>query len=117
MVTVRRILLGGIPPTLKAMQESAAADGLIADLAASFLNTPEREIGSIVSTAQARQYGPLTGRSGGHPKHGAAVSDELTFNLDHSEGAGYHDDRRREFHRLAPARAFAAAHRRGIAVP
>jgi type IV secretion system protein VirD4 len=50
--TVRRILLGGLRPALDAMTEIDAADGLLRDLAVSFLETPEREFGSIVSTAQ-----------------------------------------------------------------
>ncbi len=49
---VRRLLLSDVAGTLKAMTGSDAAGGLLADLAASFLNTPEREFGSIVSTAQ-----------------------------------------------------------------
>jgi len=50
--SVRRLLLGGVAMTLQAMAMSKLANGLIADLAASFLKTPEREFGSIVSTAQ-----------------------------------------------------------------
>lgn len=50
--SVRRLLLGGVDVTLKAMAASTLADGLIADLAASFLKTPEKEFGSVVSTAQ-----------------------------------------------------------------
>jgi type IV secretion system protein VirD4 len=50
--TVRRILLGGLKPALDAMTHIDAADGLLRDLATSFLETPEREFGSIVSTAQ-----------------------------------------------------------------
>lgn len=50
--SVRRLLLGGVDVTLKAMAASTLADGLLADLATSFLKTPEREFGSVVSTAQ-----------------------------------------------------------------
>lgn len=50
--TVRRILLGGLKPALDAMVEIDDADGLLRDLAVSFKETPEREFGSIVSTAQ-----------------------------------------------------------------
>jgi type IV secretion system protein VirD4 len=49
---VRRILLGGIDDALNAMTESDAGDGLLRDLAVSFLKTPEKEFGSVVSTAQ-----------------------------------------------------------------
>ncbi len=50
--TVRRILLGGLKPALEAMTLIDAADGLLRDLAMSFMETPEKELGSIVSTAQ-----------------------------------------------------------------
>ena len=50
--TVRRLLLGKLKETLQAMTRSEAADGLLHDLAASFLDTPEKEFGSIVSAAQ-----------------------------------------------------------------
>jgi type IV secretion system protein VirD4 len=50
--TVRRLLLGAANETLQAMGKCSLADGLIADLAQSFLKTPERELGSIISTAQ-----------------------------------------------------------------
>ena len=50
--TVRRILLGAVNDTLNAMLELDDADGLLRDLATSFLDTPEKEFGSIVSTAQ-----------------------------------------------------------------
>ncbi len=50
--TVRRILLGGLTPALNAMTKIDDADGLLRDLAISFLETPEKEFGSIVSTAQ-----------------------------------------------------------------
>ena len=50
--SVRRLLLSGVDSTLKAMAASKLADGLIADLAISFLKTPEKEFGSVVSTAQ-----------------------------------------------------------------
>lgn len=49
---VRRLLLGNVAETLDAMIELDAADGLLRDLALSFKATPEREFGSIVSTAQ-----------------------------------------------------------------
>jgi type IV secretion system protein VirD4 len=49
---VRRRLLGGIKDTLDEMQRSDDADGLLHDLATSFLETPEKEFGSIVSSAQ-----------------------------------------------------------------
>jgi type IV secretion system protein VirD4 len=49
---VRRILLGGLRPALNAMTEIDDADGLLRDLAVSFLTTPEREFGSVVSTTQ-----------------------------------------------------------------
>lgn len=55
LVTVRRLLLGAVMPTLKAMRNDLNArlvDGLLNDVAASFLATPERELGSIISTAQ-----------------------------------------------------------------
>jgi type IV secretion system protein VirD4 len=50
--TVRKLLLGALKPTLEAMVQMDDADGLLRDLAMSFLETPEREFGSIVSTAQ-----------------------------------------------------------------
>jgi type IV secretion system protein VirD4 len=50
--TVRKVLLGGLKPALNAMTEIDEADGLLRDLAVSFLETPEKEFGSIVSTAQ-----------------------------------------------------------------
>jgi type IV secretion system protein VirD4 len=49
---VRRILLGGLKPALEQMMQIDDADGLLRDLAFSFLSTPEKEFGSIVSTAQ-----------------------------------------------------------------
>ena len=52
LVTVRRLLLGALKPTLEEMLSNDAADGLVADLAASFLATPDKEFGSIASTAQ-----------------------------------------------------------------
>ena len=52
LVTVRKLLLGAMKQTLEEMSESDLADGLVADLAASFLKTPDRELGSIISTAQ-----------------------------------------------------------------
>jgi type IV secretion system protein VirD4 len=50
--TVRRILLGGLNAALNDMTKLDEADGLLRDLAFSFLTTPEKEFGSIVSTAQ-----------------------------------------------------------------
>ena len=50
--TVRRLLLGEVKPTLDAMLEIDDADGLLRDLAISFIETPAKEFGSIVSTAQ-----------------------------------------------------------------
>jgi type IV secretion system protein VirD4 len=50
--TVRRILLGGLKGALHAMTQIDDADGLLRDLAVSFIETPEREFGSVVSTAQ-----------------------------------------------------------------
>lgn len=50
--SVRRILLGWLKPALKEMREMDDAGGLLSDLATSFLETPERELGSIISTAQ-----------------------------------------------------------------
>ena len=50
--TVRRILLGGLSPALEAMTKIDDADGLLRDLAISFIETPQKEFGSIVSTAQ-----------------------------------------------------------------
>ena len=50
--TVRHILLGGLKLALEKMKEIDAADGLLRELAISFEETPSREFGSIVSTAQ-----------------------------------------------------------------
>lgn len=50
--TARRLLLGNIRTLLDEMARSEAAGGLVSDLAGSFQNTPEKEFGSIVSTAQ-----------------------------------------------------------------
>ena len=49
---VRKLLLGRIKETLEEMQTMPDADGLLRDLAKSFLMTPTGELGSIVSTAQ-----------------------------------------------------------------
>ena len=49
---VRKQLLGNVGPALKAMMHIDDADGLLRDLAESFLQTPEKEFGSIVSSAQ-----------------------------------------------------------------
>lgn len=50
--TVRRLLLQNINAVFRLMLDSDAADGLLSRLAASFLQTPEKEFGSILSTAQ-----------------------------------------------------------------
>lgn len=50
--TVRRLLLGAMTQVLESMTQSDLCDGLLADLWASFLKTPEKEFGSILSTAQ-----------------------------------------------------------------
>ena len=50
--TVRRRLLGDLKPTLETMLQMDDADGLLHDLAFSFLETPAKEFGSIVSSAQ-----------------------------------------------------------------
>lgn len=51
--TMRRLLLEKVNGTLEAMSENKEAlDGLLRRLAISFLQTPEREFGSILSTAQ-----------------------------------------------------------------
>jgi type IV secretion system protein VirD4 len=52
LVTVRRMLLGDIKGTLKEMSYSDAVEGRVADLAFSFLDTPDKERGSIISVAQ-----------------------------------------------------------------
>jgi type IV secretion system protein VirD4 len=52
LTTVRQRLLGDLTPTLEAMLEMDDADGLLRDLALSFLTTPEKERGSIASVAQ-----------------------------------------------------------------
>lgn len=49
---VRRLLLAQPISTLKIMEKTDLADGLVANLAASFLNTPPTELGNIISTAQ-----------------------------------------------------------------
>jgi type IV secretion system protein VirD4 len=49
---VRHILLGGLKQALDAMVLIDDAEGLLRDLAMSFIETPEKEFGSIVSTAQ-----------------------------------------------------------------
>jgi len=50
--TVRRLLLGAVKDSLNAMLPIDDADGLLRDLATSFLETPEKEFGSVVSAAQ-----------------------------------------------------------------
>jgi type IV secretion system protein VirD4 len=51
--TVRRALLGNAKQSLEAMKEMYdVADGLLVDLARSFLQTPEKEFGSVLSAAQ-----------------------------------------------------------------
>jgi type IV secretion system protein VirD4 len=52
LTTVRRLLLGSLKETLETMLRMDDADGLLHDLAFSFLETPAKEFGSIVSTAQ-----------------------------------------------------------------
>jgi type IV secretion system protein VirD4 len=52
LTTVRRLLLGSLKETLETMLGMDDADGLLHDLAFSFLETPAKEFGSIVSTAQ-----------------------------------------------------------------
>jgi type IV secretion system protein VirD4 len=49
---VRKILLGGLKPALDQMMLLDDADGLVRDLAFSFIKTPEKEFGSIASNAQ-----------------------------------------------------------------
>lgn len=49
---VRKLLLANAMGTLREMSKSDAAGGLVGDLAGSFLNTPDKEFGSIISTAQ-----------------------------------------------------------------
>ena len=50
--TVRRILLREVAEVLDIMLTSTAGDGLLSSLAASFIDTPQKEFGSILSTAQ-----------------------------------------------------------------
>ena len=50
--TVRRLILSEAPDTLKAMVDNHAADGLLRMLSISFSQTPEKEFGSILSSAQ-----------------------------------------------------------------
>jgi type IV secretion system protein VirD4 len=50
--TVRRLLLGRTEKTLEDMIKTDIADGMLANLANSFLETPQNELGSIISTAQ-----------------------------------------------------------------
>lgn len=52
LITVRRLLLSEMTAVLREMLASNAADGLLSSLAASFSNTPDKEYGSILSTAQ-----------------------------------------------------------------
>ena len=52
MVTVRRLILSGVPEMLKDAAKSDLAGGLLSDLASSFLATPKEEFGSILSHAQ-----------------------------------------------------------------
>ena len=58
LIQVRRLLLGRVPETLLAMKDSTLADGLISDLASSFLATPPNEFGSIVLNRAARDRDP-----------------------------------------------------------
>jgi len=52
LTTVRRRLLGNLRPTLKIMLTMDEAGGLLHDLAFSFLESPDKEFGSVVSVAQ-----------------------------------------------------------------
>jgi len=52
LVLVRHWLLKNINQLLERMAETEAAGGLVSRLALSFLQTPEKEFGSILSTAQ-----------------------------------------------------------------
>jgi len=52
LCTVRRKLLKDSNAVLTDMTQTQIADGLLAALATSFLATPEKELGSIISTAQ-----------------------------------------------------------------
>jgi len=52
LVTVRKLLLGAMNDVLQSMVQSTAVDGLLSLLASSFIATPEKEFGSILSTAQ-----------------------------------------------------------------
>ena len=49
---VRSVLLSTLAKALAAMKDMDDADDLLSELATSFINTPEKEFGSIVSTAQ-----------------------------------------------------------------
>ena len=50
--TVRHLLLSEMAQVLDEMLHSDVADGLLSDLGSSFAQTPEKERGSIISTAQ-----------------------------------------------------------------
>lgn len=50
LVTVRKILLATLPKALDEMTKLDAGGGLLRDLAFSFMRTPEKEFGSILST-------------------------------------------------------------------
>ena len=52
LLRVRKELLGNLKNALKAMVKMDDADGLLRDLANSFLETPQKEFGSIASAAQ-----------------------------------------------------------------
>lgn len=52
LVTMRELLLAHTKPTLEEMEKSDIGDGVLSNIAKSFLSTPERELGSIISTAQ-----------------------------------------------------------------
>lgn len=52
LVTVRRLLLKDLNSVFRSMLDSTVADGLLSALAASFVQTPEKELGSIISTTQ-----------------------------------------------------------------
>jgi type IV secretion system protein VirD4 len=52
LITVRRLLLTAMKETLETAKKSDLPGGLLSELADSFLQTPEREFGSILSHAQ-----------------------------------------------------------------
>jgi type IV secretion system protein VirD4 len=80
---VRKLLLGSLKETLDAMAEIDDADGLLRDLARSFRATPERELGSVVSTAQ-RQTEILDNPSMIACLSASGPDDEVDFKAWHS---------------------------------